>query len=232
MSLPTTSDTTMRLSTSRAVWSHWSPRSPVMGASSAGSNGSQFFCLQPTNGHFSSSWASLMLRSRTRWSCTTLACRPNRIAIAVTPHLLAPVSRAVLRIPRPSLGHAATASIRLGSMVVLNNAVPLRSENSVRQVEQRKTRHRPPPLPVRTERLPLFCLPTSAQSALTQHNCANGSCSAPSPSSGAVILPVIWSLLARRARCSFELIGIGQECAPFSGHHRRAGVRVYPYHAE
>ena len=199
----------MRLSASMAVWSHWSPIS-----ASAGSDGSQCFCFLPTNDHFSSNCTSLTSTPRTCSSCSARAWRPSRIATLVTPSLEAPVSRDVPRIPQPSFRCSATETILSCVTRALNSAVPRRSENSTRHVEHRRIRHSPPPLPVRTDRLPHPRLPLSGHFGLTQHSSRSGRCSGPRPASGCVRVALIAGPPAPRARGPSPGTGIRQENRP------------------
>src|SRR5262249_48087018 len=59
--LPTTTDSTSRLSGSKATWSHWSPRNQ-----SASSSGSQRLCFLWTKARFSSSWTRVVEGGKAR----------------------------------------------------------------------------------------------------------------------------------------------------------------------
>ena len=132
----------------------------------------------------------------------------------VTPSVEAPTRRAVLRMPHPSLRCLAMASAFSGAILVPHNGVPFRSENSVPHVEQRSTRHRPPPFPVRTETLSRSGWPRSGHSGFTQHSSARGRWNVPATWSD-VVDPcgILWLLGAKLARGSPES-GNRQENAP------------------
>ena len=100
----------------------------------------------------------------------------------------------------PSTRCFAIARALSGGIRDPHSAVPLRSENSFLPVEHARIRHRPPPFPLRTRRLPAPQRPRSAQSALTQHRSSIGRPIASTNSSRMVVLVAMFDLRGQKFR--------------------------------